>query len=85
MSQTLAASGHLFHYFDFAMAIGGSIAALKAHKRSRTQAAEQKLATEEIAAELVTKLELPGLFIAIFGGILLVVHNPMVMKASSAL
>jgi len=82
MSQTLQATGHLVHYFGFAMAIGGGIAALKAHKTSRTQNAEQNSVTESIAADIVTKLELPGLFIAIFGGILLIVENPAVMDAS---
>lgn len=76
MSQTLLATGHLVHYFGFAMAIGGGIAALKSHKTSRSQTADQKSVTESIAASIVTKVELPGLFIAIFGGILLIMADP---------
>ena len=36
-----------------------------------------------MAAEIVTKIELPGIILAVIGGILLIVQNPMVMKASS--
>ena len=80
---TFEAVGHLFHYFGFSMAIGGSIAALKSHKKARTLESDQKLATESVAADIVTKVELPGLFIALLGGVLLVIHNPLVFKASS--
>ena len=52
---TFEAVGHLFHYFGFSMAIGGSIAALKSHKKARTLESDQKLATESMAADIVLK------------------------------
>jgi len=79
---TFEAVGHLLHYFGFSMAIGGSIAALKSHKKARTLESEHKLATQSIAADIITKVELPGLFIALLGGVLLVIHNPLVLTLS---
>jgi hypothetical protein len=71
---------HLVHYFGFAVAVGASAAAARTMGAARTHSASEKAGFEGAAAEIVTKVELPGLFIALFGGIILIISNPDVMN-----
>lgn len=82
--MALGAAGHFIHYFGFAMAIGASIAASKAHALARTQEAASKSASEIVAGDILTKVNLPGLFVALFGGIILIVTNPMVLSPANS-
>ena len=84
MAGALGATSHIVHFWGFAMAVGGAMGALRAHQASRGHTAESKKGIEEVAAALITKVELPGLFIALFGGILAIANNPMVMKPAAS-
>ena len=70
------ALARLTHFIGFAMAAGGSFAAFRAHAAARRESAPEKAGWEGAAAEIVTKVELPGLFLALFAGIALVAMNP---------
>jgi uncharacterized membrane protein len=67
------------HFIGFALALGGSFAALRVAAAARLHSASEKTGFEGAAAEIITKVELPGLFLALFGGIGLVAANPAVL------
>jgi hypothetical protein len=71
---------HLVHYFGFAIAVGASAAAHRVMASSQSHSASEKAGFEGAAADIVTKVELPGLFLAVFGGILLIAANPDVLS-----
>lgn len=75
---------HLIHFWGFAMAVGASLAALKVHSLVRTHEAGAKKGLEEAGKALLTKLEIPGLFLALTGGIIAIMLNPDHLRVSAS-
>jgi uncharacterized membrane protein len=80
MSGTFGAISHLVHYVGFTMGVGASFAAAKAHAMASQHPAGPKAGMEAAAADIIAKVELPGLFLAVFGGILHLVNFPNHLK-----
>jgi len=77
---TQTAFVHLIHYFGFALAVGASIAALRIHGMVRESEAPAKAALEAAARAIIVKIEIPGQFLAMFGGLVAIVLNPNLLK-----
>ncbi|MDB4947023.1 MAG: hypothetical protein JWP97_6557 [Labilithrix sp.] len=74
-------AGVLFvHLASFALYVGTGLVQLTVMKRSAAAAGEARAALEQLAATLLTKLELPAIFGSVLSGALLVMTNPAYMK-----
>lgn len=71
---------HLIHYIGFAMALGGAIAAHLLIGLARQHSASLRAGLELAARKASVAIELPGLFLALFGGIYGIVLNPNHLK-----
>jgi uncharacterized membrane protein len=70
--------GRFIHFFGLALAIGPCVAALLLLRSAKKADAGQRPGIERAAADLVSRVEIPGVFVSILGGILLVVERPEV-------
>jgi uncharacterized membrane protein SirB2 len=84
MTSSLGAFGHLVHYAGFEIAIGASVSAQSMLNAARKHTAASRAGIEDSAASILAKLNLAGLFVALFGGILLIVQNPAVLKPAES-
>ena len=62
-------TGRFIHFIGLGMAVGAAIAASLMFRQT----------LERAAADTISKVEIPGVFVAILGGILLVVGHPDVL------
>lgn len=84
VAASLGALSHFVHYLGFAMAVGGSIAAYRVLKLADFVPGPTKTGLEAAASTVTTLIELPGLFIAVAGGIIAIVANPNVFSAAAS-
>jgi len=76
----LAAGLLLVHLVSFAAYLGAGFAQLQILKRSRSAVAETRAHLEELAATIVTKIELPAIFGSILSGVGFIAQNGALMK-----
>lgn len=74
----LLLSGRLIHFIGLGMSVGAAIAALVILRSAARADDVQRSGLERAVGDLVSKVEIPGIFVAILGGILLVVARPEV-------
>jgi hypothetical protein len=67
-------TGRFIHFLGLGMAIGAAIAAALLFRQ----------ALERAAADTIGKIEIPGVFVAIVGGILLVIAHPEVLDPAAS-
>lgn len=73
----------LFHFIGFSAAIGACIAGLMVMRQSVDDAAH-RAGIDRAASAIVTTVELPGAFLALFGGIALIVMVPNVLDPATS-
>lgn len=66
----------ILHYAGFGLAIGALLAATLARHASRRRAGAERRGLEAFVPDLVAKVEIPGLFVALSGGVLAVGISP---------
>lgn len=74
----LIMSGRLIHFIGLGMSVGAAVAALVLLRSAAKADPAQRTGLERAVGDLVGKVEIPGIFVAILGGILLVVARPEV-------
>lgn len=67
------------HFVGFALAIGSAAALTIMRRMVRQKSGAERAILENALAEVVSKIELPGLAIALVGGLIGVVANPTVL------
>jgi hypothetical protein len=72
------------HFVGFSLAVGSATAVTIARHKARNSTGAERSAIESLIAEVVTKVELAGLGIALLGGLLAVVLNPTVIDPQGA-
>jgi uncharacterized membrane protein len=72
----MVAIGRLLHFAGLAMALGGSVVIQKILAAARQAPAANRAGLEIASRQAITKVELVGLFVALAGGILLIVAYP---------
>lgn len=76
----LVAALHFVHLVCFAAYLGAGFAQLQFMKRSRSATPEVRNRFEELAATIVTKIELPAIFGSILSGAGFIATSPALMK-----
>jgi hypothetical protein len=84
LSAVIPLSG-LFHYVGFALAIGSAMALTILRRRARLEAGPARAGLDRAIAEVSAKGEVPGWFIALFGGLLSVIANPSAIDPQGSL
>lgn len=84
VSSALLPLSHFVHYLGFSLAIGAAVAGGIALRRARRAPVLERVGLEDAAATIVTRAELPGLFVAVFGGILATAANPRLLRVDES-
>jgi uncharacterized membrane protein len=80
MSPLALAISHFLHFAGIAMALGGSVAVQRVVGAAREHSAAKRSGLEIAARKAIVAVELPGLFLAILGGIVAIAINPNHLK-----
>lgn len=75
----------LLHYVGFSMALGSASAATLLRRASVRATGERRASLEVAVAELVAGIEVPGVAVVLFAGVLAVFANPAVLDPEGGL
>lgn len=84
VSAAWVAFALLLHYLGLAAGFGGAGAVQRLTSAAREHSAAQRAGIEIAARKLAVNIELPAMFLAILGGIILLVQNPNHLKPAAS-
>jgi hypothetical protein len=72
------------HFVGFALVVGSALAVTIARHKARKSTGSERAILESLIADVITKVELPGLTIALLAGLLTLSANPAAVDAKIA-